>query len=275
MNTKVPFKGKLCTATLVLSSVFIAGCGEAPKVTSSPVAAETAVASGSVAIPRMITHGYLWELEGDSPNPLVDPNTLVFVPLKARYTSPNGNGLRHEYKIEKDQRVAMTATHEVFEASVKVDMSAGGKTIIAQHHAGGLGTIMKVYVSDSSESGFDDSTASNGVFDVYVRLRNTSGVEEKFALGTIRTGGSFDLRVVNDYGLVSVSAFGKTFKLKVEDDSSSYLKFGNYLQSQNPDGNSKCGTKGSTSSFLKCYANFGVTESTVTMTNVTYTRKTR
>ncbi len=273
---KLTMNNGLSTAGLLLCAAALTACGSVEEKAQAIASIPTeAVSNTGNAIPSSITDDSLWELEGTNPNPLVDSKTLIFLPLQAQYTSPNGNGLRHEYKIQKDLRVPMTATYEQFQANVKVDMSAGGKTIVAQHHASDLGTIMKVYVSDSSESGFDDSTASNGVFDVYVRLRNTSGVEEKFALGTIRTGGSFVLNVVNNYGLVSVGAFGKTFQLNVEDDSASYLKFGNYLQSQNPDGNSKCGTPGNTSSFLACYASFGITESRVTMTDVSYTRTTR
>jgi len=275
-NMKVSFKDGLTAASLVLGAAVLTGCGGVEVKDQQPTVSvsTTPVAVGS-AIPAKITNGDLWTLEGSSPNPLVNAQTLVFVPLQAQYTSPNGNGWRHEYKISKYYRTAMTSIQEVFQANVKVDMSVGGKTIIAQHHAGGLGTIMKVYVADSSESGFDDSSASNGIFDVYVRLRNTSGVEEKYALGTIRSGGNFDLKIVNNYGLVSVGAFGKSFEVRVENDSSSYLKFGSYQQSQDPDGNSKCGTKGNSSSFAACYARLGITQSKVTMTNVNYTRKTR
>ena len=151
-------------------------------------------------------------------------------------------------------------------------MSRGGKTIIAQHHAGDTGTISKVYVADTSESGFDDSKHSNGVFDVYVRLRNTSGNEEKFAFGTIRSGDSFNLKVVNNYGDVEVSALGRSFGIPVEDDSESYFKFGNYLQSQDPDGSKNCGKKGNSNSFKECYEDLGIETSTVTMTNVSYER---
>ena len=80
---------------------------------------------------------------------------------------------------------------------------------------------------------------------------------------------------MNKYGVVRVEAFGKSFGMQVEDDSSSYLKFGNYLQSQDPDGNAKCGVKGDSDSFAKCYAGFGITEATVTMTDVSYIRTTR
>lgn len=224
------------------------------------------------AIPDYITDGTYFDLEGNNPNPLVNSTTMEFLPLQARYTSPNGNGWRHEYKVKQSLRKAMTDTYEVFEADVTVDMSDAGKTIIAQHHASDTGTIMKVYVSDSRESGFDDSVAGNGVFDVYVRLRNTNGVEEKYAFGTIQSGGSFNLRVVNNYGFVEVSAMGKSFGIPVEDDSASYFKFGNYLQSQDTYTLQNCGTKGDSSSFEACFDQLGIEVSKVTMTNMTYIR---
>lgn len=225
-------------------------------------------------IPSSITSGSIFDLEGNDPNPLINDSTLVFVPLEAQHITPNGNGWRHEYKVKSSLRVAMTDTYEEFEANIKVEMSDGGKTIIAQHHASDTGTIMKVYVSDSAESGFNDSVAGNGIFDVYVRLRNTSGNEEKYALGTISSGGSFNLRVVNNYGDVDVSALGSSFGIPVEDDSASYFKFGNYLQSQDTSTLDDCGESGNSNSFKECFEDLGITTSKVTMTNVSYTRVT-
>ena len=109
---------------------------------------------------------------------------------------------------------------------------------------------------------------------MYVRLRNTSVNEEKFALGTITSGESFNLRVVNNYGDVDVSALGNSFGIPVEDDSESYFKFGNYLQSQDPNTLDKCGEAGNSNSFKNCFEDLGITQSKVTMTNVTYTRQT-
>ena len=278
MNIKTTFSSTASIASVALTALIATGCANEDTIIPTEAAATTSALSSTAsgnAIPDSIINGQLWDLEGSNPHPLVDSKTLVFVPLQAKYTSPNGNGWRHEYKIKSSLREAMTDTYEEFQAKIKVEMSTGGKTIVAQHHASDLGTIMKVYVSDSSESGFFDSNAANGVFDVYVRLRNTSGVEEKFALGTIESGESFMLKVVNNYGQVQVGAFGKQFELKVEDDSASYLKFGNYLQSQNPNGNVKCGEPGNSSSFAQCYASLNITESKVTMTDVTYTRTTR
>jgi len=179
---------------------------------------------------------------------------------------------RHEYKIASDRRIAMTDTYELFRATIKADLSTGGKTIVAQHHAGDTGTIMKLYIADSSESGFYDSVAANGIFDVYVRILNTSGVEEKKPLGTIRTGDTFSFEVINNYGVVKVSAFGENLETEVEDDSASYLKFGNYLQSQYPQGSEDCGTPGDSGSFADCYDDIGITEAKITMTNVSYER---
>lgn len=238
---------------------------------SSSSSSSSSTGSGS-NIPSSITNGTLFDLEGSNPNPLVNSSTLKFVPLEARVTTPNGNGWRHEYKIKSGLRIAMTDTYELFEADIKVEMSDGGKTIVAQHHASDTGTIMKLYVSDSSESGFNDSVAGNGIFDVYVRLRNTSGNEEKYALGTIQSGDTFDLKVVNDYGDVHVYAMGNSFGIPVEDDSASYFKFGNYLQSQDTSTNDNCGEPGDSDSFEQCFDDLGISESTVTMTNVTYQR---
>jgi hypothetical protein len=223
-------------------------------------------------IPSNITDGSLFDLEGDSPHPLVDSKTLEFVPLEAQITTENGNGWRHEYKIKSSERVAMTDTYEYFKANIKVDLSDGGKTIVAQHHASDTGTIMKLYIADSSESDIGESIPDNGIFGVYVRIRNTSGVEEKKALGTIQSGDSFSFEVINDYGVVSVTAFGETLETEVEDDSESYLKFGNYLQSQYPNGSVDCGEAGDSDSFEECYGDIGITTAKITMTDVSYTR---
>lgn len=207
--------------------------------------------------------------EGGSP---VQGNSLVFNALQAQYTTPNGNGWRHEMKVPPADRLPMDQTYELLQADYKIDLSDGGKMIVAQYHTSGLGTTMKVYVSDTNESGFFDSTHTNGIFDVYVRMRNTSGTELKFPLGTIQSGDTFNLRVENNYGSLTVSALGTTQQMTVQTSSADYLKFGNYLQSQNPNGNVNCGTKGDSNSFAACYNSFNINTALVTMTNITYQR---
>lgn len=240
--------------------------------TTPPVITPAPTPSSGSSIPSLITDGSLWDLEGENPHPLVNDSTLEFVALKAQVTTPNGNGWRHEYKIKSSERVAMTDTYELFKADIKVDLSDGGKVIVAQHHAGDTGTIMKLYVADSSESDIGESIPDNGIFGVYVRIRNTSGVEEKKSLGTIRSGDSFSFEVINDYGVVTVAAFDKYLKTEVEDDSASYLKFGNYLQSQYPNGSEDCGEHGDSDSFEECYEDIGINTAKITMTNVSYER---
>ncbi|GAC26174.1 hypothetical protein GMES_3901 [Paraglaciecola mesophila KMM 241] len=209
----------------------------------------------------------LWDQEGSDPTV---GNTFVFKALEEKYVTPNGNGWRHELKIKEELRVAMTKVYENFSANIKVEMSDGSKAIVAQHHASDTGTIMKLYVSDNSESGFIDSTANNGIFDVYVRLAKADGSgEEKKALGTIQSGDNFDFQVINDHGNVTVSAFGKSFNLDIEDSSASYLKFGNYLQAQDPITREDVDDSSDWADF---YADQGITVSKLTFSNVNYIR---
>lgn len=208
-----------------------------------------------------------WDIEGYDP---IVGNTMVFDALAAQHVTPNGNGWRHELKIKSDLRVAMTEVYEDFQANITANLSDGSKTIVAQHHASDTGTIMKLYVSDTSESGFEDSIAVNGVFDVYVRLAKEDGSgEEKKALGTIRSGDSFDFQVINDHGTVTVSALGETFTLTIEDSSESYLKFGNYLQAQDPVTREDVD---SSDDFEQFYIDQGITTSVLTFKNLSYVR---
>lgn len=226
--------------------------------------------SSNADIPDIIIDGSLFDLEGDDPHPLVSDTELVFVPLETQFTTSGGGGWRHEYKIKSKERKAMYDTQEEFSATYKVELSDGSKTIIAQHHGTDISTLMKLYVADSSESGFFDSEANNGIFDVYVRLRGTDGDEEKFALGTVRSGESFDVTMTNDNGFVTVSAFGESGSLLVEDDDITYFKFGNYLQAQDPVTREDCGTRGDSESWADCYDDFDITTSKITLTNVSY-----
>ncbi len=228
--------------------------------------------SSGADIPSIITNGSLFDLEGSDPHPLVNDSTLVFVPLEAQHTTSNGGGWRHEYKIKPSERKAMHDTDESFSANYKVELSDGAKTIIAQHHGSDTSTLMKVYIADSNESKLTDSVASNGIFDVYVRMRGENDSSETvFPLGTIRSGESFDLTMTNDRGRVKVSALGKTADLTVKDDSSAYFKFGNYMQSQYPGGDrDDCGKRGDSESFAECFDEIGITKSKITLTDVSY-----
>ena len=210
----------------------------------------------------------VWDIEGYYP--VVD-NTLLFDALAAQHTTSSGNGWRHELKIKSSERVAMTQVFEDFSANVRLDISTGTKTIITQHHASDTGTIMKLYVSDASESDLYNGIANDGIFDVYVRLLSADGYgEQKKAFGTIESGDNFDFQVINDHGFVTVSAMGDSFSLEIQDSPASYLKFGNYLQAQD----AETGVKVENSAdFAQFYADAGITESEVTFTNLNYLRE--
>ncbi len=260
----------ICAATIALGMVF-----------AVPVMAE------NTPIPAYITDGSLFELEGDTPHPLINDTTLEFLPLEAQVATANGNGWRHEYKIDQPHRLPMGATYESFTATYTISMSAGAKSIVSQYH-GDSPTLMKLYYADSTEKYVDennnpvgDSIGKNGIFDLYVRLR-TKGLpnfgEDVFHFGTLVAGDTFDLVVVNNYGTVSVTAMGKTVTRELEETATDYLKFGNYLQAQRTDdenhqyGGDKCKDFEPPLGFAECYEYLGITESSVILTNVAYER---
>jgi len=230
-------------------------------------------------IPSYITDGTLFELEGETPHPLINDYTLQFLPLEAQVATTNGNGWRHEYKIDQPHRLPMGATYERFEATYTVSMSDGAKSIITQYH-GDSPTLMKLYYADTAEDGLIDSVGGNGIFDLYVRLRSVelNGGEDVFAFGTLQAGDTFNVIVENNYGEVSVTALGQTITRTVMETPTDYLKFGNYLQAQittdedHPYGGEKCSALEPPLGFVECYEMLGITESVVSLTNVTYER---
>ena len=251
------------------------------------VLSTTSAIAQDAAIPSYITDGSIFELEGENTDPLINDTTLQFVPLEAQLVTSNGNGWRHEYKINEPQRLPLGATYELFQATYTVSMSDGAKSIITQFH-GDSPTLMKLYYSDSAEKFFDsdgnpvgDSVGKNGVFDLYVRLR-TAGLpdfgEDVFNFGTYVAGDTFDVTVENNYGIVTVTVDEQSITRELEQTSADYLKFGNYLQAQvttdetHPFGGLKCSELDPPLDIADCYAFLGVTESTVTLTNVSYER---
>jgi len=214
----------------------------------------------------------LFDLEGGAGklNPYQEQQSLVFDALAAKHVTPNGNGWRHELKMAKSNRRAMYDTSERFSAVITPELSSGSKTIVAQYHGGNTGTLVKIYLSDTDESRHDDSVPGNGIFDVYARLRPEGATRETIVnFGTMRSGESFDLSINNQRGLVTVSAMGKQRTLQVADSNGAYLKFGNYLQAQEPFGGKKYKNSNDWADF---YNSAGIVRSVVTFTNVNYQR---
>lgn len=208
-----------------------------------------------------------FDVEGNSP--FVTSTLLRFDPLASRYVTPNGHGWRNELTVKEDIRTYLYKTYEHFSADIAVNLSKGSKTIISQFHGSGTGTLVKVYLSDTSESGFFNSQSTDGIFDVYVRILGTDGKERKYPLGTIKSGASFHLDIVNNHGDVTVAALGNSARQQVKDGSGAFFKFGNYLQAQDPDTMEQVDNS---DDFANFYASHNITTSILEFTKVTYVR---
>ncbi|WP_082616077.1 GDSL-type esterase/lipase family protein [Massilia sp. Root418] len=220
--------------------------------------------------------GALFEAEGEAPFPSPYAGTLTFSALKAKYVSGNGHGYRHELKTVARYRQTVAATREHFSASVTPTLPAGAKTIVAQYHAEGLDTLVKVYVQDTADPGGIDGRADNGVFDVLARLKGTDGKEVTTALGTVRSGERFGLDIRFDGGSAIVAATTATHgaidtgRTPIKADSGKiYFKFGDYLQARDP------ATQAHTSSSAKWDEYFrqkGIGSSEVRFNGIQFTR---
>jgi hypothetical protein len=208
-----------------------------------------------------------FDVEGNSP--FVTSTLLRFDPLASKYVTPNGHGWRNELTIKEDIRTYLYKTYEHFSADIAVNLSKGSKTIISQFHGSGTGTLVKVYLSDTSESGFYNSQSTDGIFDVYVRMLGTDGKERKYPLGVIKSGASMHLDIVNNHGDVTVTALGNSARQQVKDGSGAFFKFGNYLQAQDPDTMEQVENS---DDFAYFYSSHNITTSILDFTKVTYVR---
>ena len=184
----------------------------------------------------------LFEVEGNSPYASPYDGTLEFSALASKFTTANGHGYRNELKIAKDKRRTIEQTREHFSAVVTPTLPDGARTIVAQYHVDGLDTILKVYVQDTGDTHALDGKAGNGVFDVVVRIQGSGGKEAGTALGTVRSGESFALRIDFENGIATVgadtAAHGKrrTEPTRIKGDARNiYFKFGDYSQALDPD----------------------------------------
>lgn len=183
----------------------------------------------------------LFAVEGKVPYAVPYDGTLHFSALDSRYDSGHGHGYRNELKIADKARLVAARTREHFSARVTPTLPDGAKTIVAQYHVEGLDTILKVYVQDTADRQGLDGKEGNGVFDILVRILGTDGKEVTTALGTVRSGASFDLdiRLVAGVAQVTVDSGGvvrRTEPTHVKaDERKIYFKFGDYLQARDPD----------------------------------------
>lgn len=250
-------------ATCALGALGASGASAAPGTPDAP-GARPAPESGYTSRDDLAA---LFEAEGSSPFTSPYAGTLAFSALQAKYDSGHGHGYRHELKTLKQYRQTVAATREHFSAQVTPTLPAGAKTIVAQYHAEGLDTLVKVYVQDTADNAGIDGKDGNGVFDVLARLKGADGKEVTTALGTVRSGDTFglDIRFTGGAAMVAVSTAQhgaiETARTPIKPDSGNiYFKFGDYLQAEDP------ATRGHTTSRAKWDEYFqlkGITSSQV------------
>jgi hypothetical protein len=183
----------------------------------------------------------LFEAEGKVPYSAPYDGSLHFSALDSKYDSGHGHGYRNELKIADKARLPLPRTREHFAARVTPVLPMGAKTIVAQYHVEGLDTILKVYVQDTADRQGLDGKEGNGVFDILVRILGTDGKEATTALGTVRSGASFDLDIRFQAGVAQVTANAggevrRTGPVRIKaDERKIYFKFGDYLQARDPD----------------------------------------
>lgn len=211
----------------------------------------------------------IWTLEGGLPF-TGDAGVWVFDALEEFVITPNGNGARHENKVDSDFRFPLTVQYEEFSADITPILSPFAETIVVQWHPVGLSILLAVYVTDmSSESPIlynletgeqwlelENGIGGDGIFDIVVISRSPGASElflaggnitqsfgsvfqqEGFTAGTVESGETFSIRSVNDHGIFDVKLVvgGETiqFTLEADESTNSYLKYGSYLQAKDP-----------------------------------------
>lgn len=237
-------------------------------ISSSSIASISSVSISSVAIAftaQAVLQGY-FSAEGLSP--YVFPGQLKFSAMDSQWVTPTANGWRNELKLKTKYRKSMYETSEKLKARISIQVSPGAKTIFVQCHDGGAGALVKIFLSDMVEVGNVNNIALDGIFDVYARVKGTDGVERKFPLGTVKSGESFDFEYQNDFGQITVTAFGRVVRTMVYDGSAVYLKYGSYLQAQHPVTQVEVENP---DDFATFYLANGITQDVIKFQNLTYT----
>lgn len=150
---------------------------------------------------------------------------LEFRALDSRVLTANGHGYRNELKVSVPDRRDMNETQESLSAEITPFLSPGAKTIVVQYHEAGTGTSLKLYV---------DGSLRHQTFLVYARIKGEDGVERAFPLGQIASGQSFLLNLENDRGWLRLGVNGRFVEQRLWNSPRVYLKFGDYLQAQDP-----------------------------------------
>jgi hypothetical protein len=232
-------------ATLVIPLVFLSMTVQAPSARALDL------------------HAY-FDVEGNDP---YRDSELVFSALQSDLLTPNGHGLRNELKKKQSRRLAMSDTSETLEGDVEFHLSAGAKTVFLQYHREDERTLVLFEIGDVRQPSLTNGIARDGVFDIYAIVRLPDDTVETVPFIALPNGSSFHFAVFNDRGLVSLMVNGQIVTRQVGDSPAAYLKFGDYLQAQDPE----TGKQAEYSGIRGFYRAQGITEDRLIFRHVQYT----
>ena len=195
-----------------------------------------------------------FDCEGNPPFTREGP--LFFSALQSRYLSPNGHGWRNELKKKAPLRKSMYETRESLSAKVTFRLSSGAKTVFVQYHEAGTGTLLMMFIGDIQNKALLNGIACDGIFDIYCRVTQEDGRSITLPLCTGHSGDTFPYRMENKNGEVTITLNEKTVSIRTKDAPMVYLKFGDYLQAQDP----YTGKQHTQSDFETFYAGSHITE---------------
>lgn len=173
-----------------------------------------------------------FDIEGNSP--YLDKENLLFSAIDSKYVSKNGHGWRNELKKKKAFRKSMFETYEIISSNILFDLSNGSKTIVTQYHQQDTSTLLLVYIADIKSKKLINGKANDGIFDMYVIYKNGSNKKVVLPITTLNPNTIYSYYFGNSFGNIKIVVNEKEVQFKTKDSQKVYLKFGDYLQAQNP-----------------------------------------